>query len=55
MMTRKIIISLAAVATLGIAVPAVTNVAEAFNMGNMMNPSRWFDNDNDRYYRYSLS
>ncbi len=50
MVTRKIIISLAAAATLGIAVPAVTNVAEAF-MGNMMNPGRWFDDDDDdRYY-----
>jgi len=29
---------------------AVTNVASAFNMGNMFNPSRWFgDNDHDRY------
>jgi hypothetical protein len=49
MVTRKIIISLAAAATLGIAVPAVTNVAQAFDMGNMMYPGRWFDDDDDRY------
>ena len=46
-MNRKIIISVAA---LGLAGMAVANVAQAFNFGNMMNPSRWFDNDRDRYY-----
>jgi hypothetical protein len=31
---------------------AMVNVAQAFNMGNMMSPNKWFnDNDNDRYYR----
>jgi hypothetical protein len=44
---RKIIISVAA---LGLAGMAASNVAQAFNFGNMMNPSRWFDNDRDRYY-----
>jgi hypothetical protein len=44
---RKIIISVAA---LGLAGMAAANVAQAFNFGNMMNPSRWFDNDRDRYY-----
>jgi hypothetical protein len=44
---RKIIISVAA---LGLAGMAAANVAQAFNFGNMMNPSRWFDNDHDRYY-----
>ena len=34
---------------------AMTNVAQAFNMGNMMNPGRWFgnnnnNNNNDDYY-----
>jgi hypothetical protein len=30
---------------------AVLNVAQAFDFGNMMNPSRWFDNDRyDRGY-----
>jgi len=44
---RKIIISVAA---LGLAGLAAANVAQAFNFGNMMNPSRWFDSDRDRYY-----
>jgi hypothetical protein len=45
---RKITISVAA---LGLAGMAAVNVAQAFNFGNMMNPSRWFnDNDRDRYY-----
>jgi len=36
---------------LGLAGMAAGNVAQAFNFGNMMNPSRWFgDNDRDRYY-----
>ena len=31
---------------------AMVNVAQAFNMGNMMSPNKWFnDNDDDRYYR----
>ncbi len=45
-MKRKIIISVAA---LGLAGLAAANVAQAFNFGNMMNPSRWFDSDRDRY------
>jgi hypothetical protein len=47
---RKIIISVTA---FGLAGLAAANVAQAFNFGNMMNPSRWFDNDRyDRgYYR----
>jgi len=44
---RKIIISVTA---FGLAGLAAANVAQAFNFGNMMNPSRWFDNDHDRYY-----
>jgi hypothetical protein len=44
---RKIIFSAAA---LGLACAAAANVAQAFNFGNMMNPSRWFDSDRDRYY-----
>lgn len=46
-MKRKIIISVAA---LGLAGLTAANVAQAFNFGNMMNPSRWFDSDRDRYY-----
>ena len=31
---------------------AMVNVAQAFNMGNMMSPNKWFnDNNDDRYYR----
>ncbi len=35
-----------------IADATVLNIAQAFDMGNMMNPSRWFDNDDyyDRGY-----
>ena len=50
-MNRKKIISAATGAALGAAILAVTNVAHAFNMGNMMNPGEWFDDDDD-YYRY---
>jgi hypothetical protein len=31
------------------AILAVTNVAQAFDMGNMMKPGEWFDNDSDRH------
>lgn len=40
-----------AATALGLAALTAVNAAQAFNMGNMMNPSRWF-NDNDRYDRY---
>ena len=33
------------------AILAVTNVAQAFNMSNMMNPFEWFDDDDYRYGR----
>ena len=46
-MKRNIIISAAALGLVGM---AAANVAQAFNFGNMMNPSRWFDSDHDRYY-----
>ena len=49
-MNRKKIISVATGAALGMAILAMTNVAQAFDMGNMMNPGEWFDNDDD--YRY---
>jgi hypothetical protein len=29
----------------------MVNVAQAFDMGNMMNPKKWFDDDDDHYYR----
>jgi hypothetical protein len=49
---RNALISVAAVAALCMADLAVTNVAQAFDFGNMMNPSRWFGGDHDRYDRY---
>jgi len=52
-MNRKRIISVAKRTALGLAILAVTNVTQAFNMGNMMDPGEWFDNDDDyRYDRY---
>ena len=52
-MNRKRIISVAKRTALGMAILAVTNVTQAFNMGNMMDPGEWFDNDDDyRYDRY---
>ena len=50
-MNRKKIISVATATVLGMSILAATNVAQAFNMGNMMNPGEWFDDDDD-YYRY---
>jgi len=50
-MSRLTSSSAATATALGMALLAVTNVAQAFDMGNMMNPGDWFDNDND-HYRY---
>lgn len=51
-MIQKKSIKRLSVAVLCIGGAAVLNVAQAFDFGNMMNPSRWFDNDRDRgYYR----
>ena len=50
-MNRKIIISAVTATVLGTGILAATNVAHAFNMGNMMDPGEWFDDDDD-YYRY---
>jgi hypothetical protein len=47
---RKTALSVVSVAVLVFASAATTNVAQAFDFGNMMNPSRWFS-DNDRYDR----
>jgi len=52
MANRKIMITAVSVVTLGMAVLGTVNVAQAFDMGNMMNPGRWFDNDDDDRYRY---
>jgi hypothetical protein len=51
-MNRTRIISVLAGTSLGMAMLATANVAQAFNMGNMMNPGEWFDDDDDDYYRY---
>ena len=54
-MKRKTLVSAAGLAALFVVDAAVLNVAQAWNFGNMMNPSRWFDDDDyyDRgYYRY---
>jgi hypothetical protein len=40
-----------AATVIGLAALTAGSAAQAFNMGNIMNPSRWF-NDNDRYDRY---
>ena len=50
-MNRTKIISVLTGTSLGMALLATANVAQAFNMGNMMNPGEWFDDDDD-YYRY---
>jgi hypothetical protein len=50
-MNRKKIISVATGTALGMAILAGTNIAQAFDMGNMMNPGEWFDNDDDYRYR----
>lgn len=48
-MIQKKTITRLSVAALCLGGAAVANVAQAFDFGNMMNPSRWFDNDH-RYY-----
>ncbi len=52
-MIRKTTLSRLSAAALCIGCATAANVAQAFDFGNMMNPSRWFDNDRyDRdYYR----
>ena len=49
-MIRKTTLTRLSVAVLCIAGAAAANVAQAFDMGNIMNPSRWFGGDHDRYY-----
>lgn len=49
-MIRKTALSILSVAVLVGADAVVLNDAQAFNFGNVMNPSRWFDDD-DRYDR----
>ena len=49
-MTRKTVVSVATLAAISLTDVAVLNVAEAFNLNRMFNPSRWFGGDSDRYY-----
>jgi hypothetical protein len=51
-MNRTKLISVVAGTSLGMAMLATVNVAQAFNMGNMMDPGEWFGGDDDDYYRY---
>lgn len=39
-----------AATAVGLAAFLAGSAAQAFDFGNMMNPSRWFGGDNDRYY-----
>lgn len=49
-MTRRIVVSLAAGAVLGMGCLTQMDIAQA-GMFDMMNPSKWFNsNDRDRYY-----
>ena len=48
---KKILISLSSTAVATVLL-AATSVAHAWNMGNMMNPGEWFDDDDDDYYRH---
>lgn len=48
---KKILIAVSSTAVATVLL-AATNVAQAWNMGNMMNPGEWFDDDDDDYYRH---
>jgi hypothetical protein len=51
-MKRKTVVSVATLAAMCLADVAAFNVAQAFNMGDMFSPNRWFGSNNrsDRYY-----
>ncbi len=49
-MNRKTLVSLTVAVTAGLGALVATETAQAFNFGDMMNPSRWFGGDRDRYY-----
>ena len=50
-MKRKIVVSVATLAALCLTEVATFSTAQAFNMGDMFSPNRWFSNNNrDRYY-----
>jgi hypothetical protein len=48
-MANKTRFSMTALLTIGLVGFSAADVAQAFNMGNMMNPSRWFGGNSDRY------
>ena len=50
-MIRKTVVSVATLAAMCLADVAVFNAAQAFNIGDMFSPNRWFgSNRSDRYY-----
>ena len=51
-MNRKKILTLVSSTMLATILLGAANVAQAWNMGNMMNPGEWFDDDDDDYYRH---
>jgi len=51
-MNRKKIFTLVSSTAVATVLLSAANVAQAFNMGNMMNPGDWFDDDDDDYYRH---
>ena len=46
-MNRKKILTLVSSTAIATVLLGATNVAQAWNMGNMMNPGEWFDDDDD--------
>ena len=51
-MNRKKILTIVSSTAVATALLSAANVAQAFNMGNMMDPGDWFDDDDDDYYRH---
>ncbi len=51
-MNRKKILTIVSSTAVATVLLSAANVAQAFNMGNMMNPGEWFDDDDDDYYRH---
>ena len=49
-MNRSKLLSVTAAMTVGLGSLVTAQMAHAFNFGDMMNPSRWFGGDRDRYY-----
>jgi hypothetical protein len=47
---RTKLFSVTAALTVGLGSLVTGQMAQAFDFGNMMNPSRWFGGDRDRYY-----